>query len=611
LTLFDELNKINEGADFWRYNIGVNVIPADTKKKAIYEKWSEWQDSQIPEEIHNKWKKEGAFTKGIAVILGKVWYNKEKSGLYLSGIDADNLKAIEEICTYNGKRISLKQLADRTLVEQHQDDANRAHIYIYSRKPFAKKSSDKTTIESIKKIESSEIPAIEVKGLGKHGTLFCSSSVHENGYRYKILGTHIPIIADDFEQHVDNICRKYGISYLGESDCGGGNGNGKSNKVNNLLQIEDLFKTDTRISKGHNRHEALLRVMESLISRNKTILHLDRINELARQWNNDHCVPVLDNKEFEKQWNCALDFIAKDGNGKDHAFNEEKEKESKSAAQKALELVEEQCSELFLDQFGMPYAAVRISEHIETLPLKSSRFRNWLCRIFYRSEQNILNNENVNNVLNILKARAEFDGGTRNLHLRVGKVPTEAHTIFYDLTDKDWQVIKITGNGWTVEFAPTIFRRYSNQQPQVYPSKEYSPDIFDKFMQLTNVKGEDSKLLLKCYIISLFYPDIPKPILILHGEQGSAKTTDQELKKMLVDPSSIRTLTFPRDINELVQKLSHNYIAYFDNMSNIPEWISDQLCRAVTGSGFSKNDLGNTLQLLQTQFLIQILQKSL
>jgi hypothetical protein len=91
--------------------------------------------------------------------------------------------------------------------------------------------------------------------------------------------------------------------------------------------------------------------------------------------------------------------------------------------------------------------------------------------------------------------------------------------------------------------------------------------------------------------ISLFYPEIPKPVLMLHGEQGSAKSTLQELIRMLVDPSSICTLTFPRDINELVQKLSHNYIAYFDNVSLIPEWISDQLCRAVTGSGFSKREL--------------------
>ena len=115
--------------------------------------------------------------------------------------------------------------------------------------------------------------------------------------------------------------------------------------------------------------------------------------------------------------------------------------------------------------------------------------------------------------------------------------------------------------------------------------------IFDKFVDLLNVKDDDNKLLLKCYIISLFIPSIAKPILMLHGEQGSAKTTLQELIKMLVDPSIVKTLTFPRDINELIQQLSHNYIAYYDNVSVIKEQISDALCRAVTGSGFSKRQL--------------------
>ena len=101
------------------------------------------------------------------------------------------------------------------------------------------------------------------------------------------------------------------------------------------------------------------------------------------------------------------------------------DKDSRTIPQIALGLVEEQCSELFLDQFGSPYAPVRINEHIETLPLKSSRFKNWLCRIFYRSEQDVLNNETVANILNILKARAEFDGNTRSLHLRVASIPAE------------------------------------------------------------------------------------------------------------------------------------------------------------------------------------------
>jgi hypothetical protein len=256
-----------------------------------------------------------------------------------------------------------------------------------------------------------------------------------------------------------------------------------------------------------------------------------------------------------------------------------------------LRLAEDQCQDLFHDQFNAPYAAVQVGDHNEVLPLKSSRFRNWLCRLYYDFEGGVLGSETASNVINVLKAKAEFEGSTRKLNLRVASIKEESFTIYYDLTDKDWLVIKVTKDGWDMQDAPIMFRRYSNQQPQVYPHKEYPVDIFDQFMNLINIKGEDNKLLLKCYIISLFYPEIPKPVLMLRGEQGSAKSTLQELIRMLVDPSSIRTLTFPRDINELVQKLSHNYIAYFDNVSLIPEWISDQLCRAVTGSGFSKREL--------------------
>ena len=275
----------------------------------------------------------------------------------------------------------------------------------------------------------------------------------------------------------------------------------------------------------------------------------------------------------------------------DDSKKESSSDKDESTAQRALSLVEDQCHELFHDEFNTSYAAIQIGNHIEILPLKSSRFRNWLCRLYYDVAQDVLSSENATSVINLLKAKAEFEGTTRKLNLRVASIKEEPFTIYYDLTNEDGFVIKITKEGWGIQDAPIIFRRYSNQQPQVYPQKKYSLDAFDQFMNLVNIKGEDNKLLLRCYIISLFCPDIPKPVLMLHGEQGSAKSTLQELIRMLVDPSSITTVTFPRDINELIQKLAHNYICYFDNVSLIPIWISDQLCRAVTGSGFSKREL--------------------
>src|ERR1041384_5871946 len=137
---------------------------------------------------------------------------------------------------------------------------------------------------------------------------------------------------------------------------------------------------------------------------------------------------------------------------------------------------------------------------------------------------NIVNSESISNVLNVLKAKAEFEGSAKNLSLRVTNLKEEEpFTIYYDLANKDWRVVKVIPDGWTVGYCPIIFRRYKSQQPQVYPSREYSSDVFDRFIDLMNIKDEDDKVLVKGYLISLFYPDIPKPILILMAEQGSAK----------------------------------------------------------------------------------------
>jgi P4 family phage/plasmid primase-like protien len=304
-SVLQETEYWNACADYWRYYVGVNTIPANTRKKVTYEPWSEYQSSPISEEQYKEWKIKGAFNNGIAIILGKVWHNKQRFGLYLNGIDLDNRKAIEEVCKRNGKTISISNLAQWTLVEQHPDDPTKLHIYVYSHKPFAKKSSDKTRTygDLTSKLKINEIPALEVKGEGSHGIFFCFPSFHMNGNRYQIIDNKDPVIADDFEKHIDNICQKYGLKYLDNSDS-------DSRSRPGLIPINELFKEDAIIHAGHNRHEALLRVMESLLKRNAGILSIEQIMQDASDWNAIHCNPPLNDREFQKQWKCATKFIA-------------------------------------------------------------------------------------------------------------------------------------------------------------------------------------------------------------------------------------------------------------------------------------------------------------
>lgn len=294
-------NSINQWADYWYYKIGVNVIPANTKEKVTYENWIPWQDKPLPKELHEIRKKNGEYAKGIAIVLGKIWRGKYQSQ-FLNGIDCDNRKAIEEVCSYKGNTVALLDLANWTIVEQHQDDPNRMHIYIRSKKPFRKKSSNKTNSELLKQIDANDIPAFEVKGLGQHGIFFCTPSIHKNGHHYQIIGTKEPVLCDEFENHLNSICKKYGIQYLDDYI--------EDDQTNSSkIPIQDLFQESFVILEGNNRHEGLLRAMESLLKRNQGILDLEQIKQLAQIWNQKHCEPPLDNKEFERQWECATKFI--------------------------------------------------------------------------------------------------------------------------------------------------------------------------------------------------------------------------------------------------------------------------------------------------------------
>ncbi len=258
----------------------------------------------------------------------------------------------------------------------------------------------------------------------------------------------------------------------------------------------------------------------------------------------------------------------------------------------ALELVEASLADLFSDQYGKPYAVIQVDEHTETIPLGSGNFKHWISKVYYEKKKATLSSEDVNGVLNTLKGRALFDGPRRRIELRTASFPGES-TVYYDLTDASWRVVKITEEGWSVGQGPILFARYSNQLPQVEPVRDYPADILEKFLDLINIAKEnkDHRLLLKVYLVALFIPHISKPILDVHGEQGSAKTFLQKLLKSLVDPSAADALGLPKNPDELIQQLSHNYVALYDNLSKLPEWASDIFCKAVTGAGSSKRML--------------------
>ncbi|HEX5187323.1 MAG TPA: bifunctional DNA primase/polymerase, partial [Nitrososphaeraceae archaeon] len=295
---------LNDWSDYWFYEIGVNIIPANTREKNTFVGWSEFQDKSIPEQVHEARKKSGHYNNGIALIPGKLWRGPYAEK-YLVAIDLDNNKAIEEFCRNN-----LEKIKQQTIVEQTANP-EKMHLYFIVDREIPNKSSDKVDLTKATKIQANEIPALEVKSNGK-GLMFCAYSPHKNGSNYQIKGTLKPQVFEAWgiQEQIGIICDKYNIPY------------GSSNSGNDCayigLSIQELFTPGTKILEGHNRHLGILRVMDSLLLKNMGLLTLEQIKELAYQRNQQLCVPPLDNKELDRQWKQALEYANRKKEEREH-----------------------------------------------------------------------------------------------------------------------------------------------------------------------------------------------------------------------------------------------------------------------------------------------------
>ncbi|MDP6923560.1 MAG: BT4734/BF3469 family protein [Candidatus Scalindua sp.] len=233
---------------------------------------------------------------------------------------------------------------------------------------------------------------------------------------------------------------------------------------------------------------------------------------------------------------------------------------------------------LFHDENKEAYAFL----NNEVVSLRSRKIKQYLSYKMYKTKGMTPNSDSLNQTITTLEGKAIYENSKKELFNRVAQLNG---AIWYDLGDG--KAVKITKAGWNIENSPILFRRYSHQQAQSTPVGGSNPwKIFNSL----NVDKEN-QLLVLVYIISCFIPDIPHPIFHPHGSQGAGKTTLCKVIKKICDPSSIETLITPKEITQLTQVISHHHVCLFDNMSDLPTWMSDLLAQACTGGGFSKRQL--------------------
>lgn len=275
--------------------------------------------------------------------------------------------------------------------------------------------------------------------------------------------------------------------------------------------------------------------------------------------------------------------------------DEAKPKEPKKKQKKAADILVELASvaELFHNELEVAYATVPVGQHRETRPLKSSGFRRWLMNRYRQIVGKTPSGSAMIEAIDSLDAAAVLDGQQHKVWVRTAE---HDGRIYIDLGSPDWSAIEISADGWrVVADTPIRFRRPPGLLP--LPTPESGGELLE-LSDLTGLEGDDF-ILVVAWLLMAIRPQPaggpdgsrPYPHLALQGEQGSGKSTLCGWLRQLVDPNQAPLRSAPKNEHDFSIAMRNAQVIAYENLSSIPLWLSDCLCRSSTGGGFTTRKL--------------------
>ncbi|MFG3126546.1 ATP-binding protein [Streptomyces tendae] len=230
---------------------------------------------------------------------------------------------------------------------------------------------------------------------------------------------------------------------------------------------------------------------------------------------------------------------------------------------------------------GRPYAVALDGANV-AVPLRGKAgLRQRLARRFadaYPGE--VASQSALADAMTVLEGIAE-DNDPVPVNLRVGRASDGA--IVVDLGSADGRAVVVSGLGWqVVDRSPVLFRRSGAMAPMPLPVLD--GDGLTKLHALLNM-DESAFRQLVAWLVAAWIPDIPHPAIVCKGEQGTGKSKAAQMFINLVDPSPAAKRSQPRDEKAWSRQAFSSWALCLDNVSTIPPWLSDTLCKAVTGDG--------------------------
>ncbi len=272
------------------------------------------------------------------------------------------------------------------------------------------------------------------------------------------------------------------------------------------------------------------------------------------------------------------------GKPPDEGMGNKFRQDKKPNAEKLLAVAQEN-GELFMTPEEVAYIRRTDDQRGETFKVQSPACKLWLVALGRRLGI-VPGSKALADATLALEAAAFQKKSVRQVYLRFARV---ADKLFVDLADDQGRVVEVTAMGWqVVTHCPVAFLRPPNLAPLPVPERG---GCLQDLRQFLNVTDEEFPLV-RGFILDCYKGVGPYMVLLINGEQGSAKSTATKILRQVIDPvHKALARRLQRDEYELAIAAQKNAVLFFDNVSSLPQWLSDAIASLATGSGFAVRTL--------------------
>ena len=217
-----------------------------------------------------------------------------------------------------------------------------------------------------------------------------------------------------------------------------------------------------------------------------------------------------------------------------------------------------------------------------------SKFHKHLVHRYHQKTKRVLEAAVVDNVVRVLEGRAYESRARDRVWVRTAE---KDNRVYIDLCNDAWEVVEISADGWKIIHDPPVyFRRAKGVEELPVPQRGGN---WDEVRALMNADEESNWILIVAWLVTaLRPPKYPYPILSVHGEQESGKSSLSRMVRKMIDPNFTTLIgTSTRDERDLAIICKNSYVIGFDNLSGVKQWFNDVLCSLVTEGCFRTRKL--------------------